>query len=85
MGSDLETGLTGLSGDPEVGQLCFSANTSEGSGNNRLRKKPTEVEFLQVSMLKKATKEFNVEGSKYHAPVIDVNKSKKCFLSYFYF
>lgn len=76
MGSDLETGLTGLSGDPEVGHIFASASSSEGSGNNRIKKKAGDMEFLQVSMLKKSTKECNIEGTKCHAPVMDVNKSK---------
>lgn len=97
MGSDRETGLTGVSGDPGVSELC-DINQPEG---NIKKKTISEMvrymfnlllllvlyiffislqELLHVSMLKKATKDNNVEGTKYHAPVVDVNKSKIYFL-----
>lgn len=39
MGSDLETGLTGLSGDPPIGELCISANKVEGDEKTQSKKK----------------------------------------------
>lgn len=47
MGSDHQTGLTGLSGEPEVGELCdVSANVSEGCSNTKIKKKNNNVEMV---------------------------------------
>lgn len=47
MGSDHQTGLTGLSGEPEVGELCdVSANISEGCSNTKIKKKNNNVEMV---------------------------------------
>lgn len=76
MGSDHQTGLTGLSGEPEVGELCdVSANVSEGCSNTKIKKKNNNVEMdvMQATMFRKATND-SMDGNKNHAPVIDVNK-----------
>lgn len=54
MGSDLETGLTGLSGDPVIAQLLSSANLVEGDEKAKLKKKDSEmvnIFFLKISPL----------------------------------
>lgn len=49
MGSDLESGLTGIAGDPSVGELCdYSISVSEGCSNTHLKKKTTQLVSINL-------------------------------------
>lgn len=44
MGTDLEAGLSGITGEPLVGELCdVSSEQAEGCSNTRLKKKTEKI------------------------------------------
>ncbi|XP_018336684.1 ufm1-specific protease 2 [Agrilus planipennis] len=77
VGHDLENRLIGLSGDPTVGELCDESYvTNEGQINQRKRKSGQNIQqqVIEVYMFKKSTRDFPVEGTTLHAPVVHVDK-----------
>lgn len=73
MSSDSEHGLTGLPGDPDVEELYNTSNSSTEVSSKSKKKNRMDIDTLQTILFKKATKD-SLDGSKNHAPVIDVNK-----------
>ncbi|PSN53636.1 putative Ufm1-specific protease 2 [Blattella germanica] len=92
MSSDAENnGLSGLTGDPTVGELCDICMASEssdkiieGCGKLRGKKKSSakEVDVLSVDMLVKSTRDIHLEPPSKCAPVIHhVKRSYICLQS----
>ncbi|XP_069680582.1 ufm1-specific protease 2 isoform X2 [Periplaneta americana] len=88
MSSEAENGLSGLSGDPTVGELCSvsgdadcNQSLSEGCGKVKGKKKCSlkDIDVLSVEMLLKSTRDCNVEYPNKCAPVIQhVKRNYKC-------
>lgn len=77
MGNECENGLVGLSGDPTVREICKeSSDVIEGCiPNDRKKKGPTvDMDVLRIIMLKKVTREYGLDNSKAHAPVLHIDK-----------
>ncbi|KAK5643406.1 hypothetical protein RI129_007251 [Pyrocoelia pectoralis] len=70
-----ENVLLGLTGDPTVGEICKKSTAFEEGYTSNLKKKKDviEMDFLRMVMMKKATRDSEVDF-KIHTPVVHIDK-----------
>lgn len=73
--SDSESGIIGLTGDPNFNELYQNAN-GEGGQKKKRPEQSVDLEIVDVNLMKKVTKEHTSKELKGHSPVVILRKSE---------
>ncbi|XP_050303233.1 ufm1-specific protease 2 [Anthonomus grandis grandis] len=73
--SDSESGIIGLTGDPAFGEICQEANC-EGPERKKKNDQTLKLDAVDISLIKRATRDGFIIEPKSHSPVVILDKKK---------